>query len=141
MAFKMKPKSPLTKKLVGKQHNLPDHLKKEILDAPETPMKRKGVRKGKTTDYRTKSTKVSHIRESKLRDKKLNRLNKRLSAKMSRQGTKVAERSTLQKKKDKRFEIAYQTAAPEDRKAYDAAAKRAQDRLREAREAREARNK
>ena len=60
---------------------------------------------------------------------------------MSRQGTKVAERSTLQKKKDKRFEIAYQTAAPEDRKAYDAAAKRAQDRLREAREAREARNK
>ena len=133
MAFKMKPKSPLTKKLVGKQHNLPDHLKKEILDAPETPMKRK--------DYRTKSTKVSHIRESKLGDKKLNRLNKRLSAKMSRQGTKVAERSTLQKKKEKRFEIAYQTAAPEDRKAYDAAAKRAQDRLREAREAREARNK
>lgn len=36
----MKPKSPLTKKLVGNQHKLPDHLKKEILDAPETPMKK-----------------------------------------------------------------------------------------------------
>ena len=40
MAFKMKPKSPLTKKLLGKQHNLPDHLKQKILDAPETPMKK-----------------------------------------------------------------------------------------------------
>ena len=40
MAFKMKPKSPLTKKLVGNQHKLPDNLKKEILDAPETPMKK-----------------------------------------------------------------------------------------------------
>ena len=40
MPFKMKPKSPLTKKLVGNQHKLPDHLKKKILDAPETPMKK-----------------------------------------------------------------------------------------------------
>ena len=40
MAFKMRPKSPLTKKLVGKQHRLPDHLKQKILDAPETPMKK-----------------------------------------------------------------------------------------------------
>ena len=40
MAFKMKPKSPLAKKLVGKQNRLPDHLKQKILDAPETPMKK-----------------------------------------------------------------------------------------------------
>ncbi len=41
MAFKMKGKSPMMKALIGKQENLPDHLKKKILDAPETPMKSK----------------------------------------------------------------------------------------------------
>ena len=35
MAFKMKPKSPLTKKLVGKQHKLPAELKAAIKAAPE----------------------------------------------------------------------------------------------------------
>ena len=41
MAFKMKGKGPMMKALIGKQENLPDHLKKKILDAPETPMKSK----------------------------------------------------------------------------------------------------
>ena len=103
--------------------------------------KRKGVRKGKTTDYRTKSTKIEHSREAKLGDKKLNKLNKRLSAKMSRQGTKVAERSTIKKKADKQFKKAYSTARPADRKAYDEATKRAQDALRKRKEAREASNR
>ena len=40
MAFKMKGKSPMMKALIGKQENLPDHLKQKILDAPETPMKK-----------------------------------------------------------------------------------------------------
>ncbi len=34
MGFKMKPKSPLTKKLVGGQHRLPEGLKAEILASP-----------------------------------------------------------------------------------------------------------
>lgn len=38
--FKMKGKSPMTKKLVGKQHNLPEHLKAKIKAAPESPNKK-----------------------------------------------------------------------------------------------------
>lgn len=34
MAFKMRPKSPLMKKLVGKQHRLPEHLKAKIEASP-----------------------------------------------------------------------------------------------------------
>tara|TARA_R100000951_G_scaffold106988_1_gene101979 strand:+ start:431 stop:967 length:537 start_codon:yes stop_codon:yes gene_type:complete len=34
MGFKMRPKSPLTKKLVGGQHRLPAELKQEILNSP-----------------------------------------------------------------------------------------------------------
>ena len=30
----------MMKALIGKQKNLPDHLKQKILDAPETPMKK-----------------------------------------------------------------------------------------------------
>ncbi|MDB2651737.1 hypothetical protein N9Y26_00150 [bacterium] len=36
----MKGKSPMTKKLVGKQHNLPEHLKAKIKAAPESPNKK-----------------------------------------------------------------------------------------------------
>ena len=32
--FKMTPKSPILKALVGKQHNLPEHLKEKILASP-----------------------------------------------------------------------------------------------------------
>ena len=37
--FKMMPKSPMLKALVGKQHNLPEHLKEKIL---ASPAKKKG---------------------------------------------------------------------------------------------------
>ena len=37
--FKMKGKSPMMKKLIGKQGNLPEHLKAKILAAPESPTK------------------------------------------------------------------------------------------------------
>jgi hypothetical protein len=40
--FKMNPKTPLMKALVGKQKNLPEHLKQAILDAPESPAKSYG---------------------------------------------------------------------------------------------------
>jgi len=33
--FKMNPKTPLMKALVGKQKNLPEQLKQAILDAPD----------------------------------------------------------------------------------------------------------
>ena len=48
MAFKLTGKSALTKALVGNQHKLPNHLKKAILDAPETSPKKleeKGIKK------------------------------------------------------------------------------------------------
>ena len=38
--FKMYGKSPMTKKLVGNQHRLPEALKAEIRKAPETPYKK-----------------------------------------------------------------------------------------------------
>ena len=38
MAYKMYGKSPMTKKLVGKQKNLPEALKAEIRKTPESPM-------------------------------------------------------------------------------------------------------
>ena len=42
MAYSQSPKSPLTKALKGKQHNLPEHLKAKIEAAPESPVKKKG---------------------------------------------------------------------------------------------------
>ena len=45
--FKMNPKTPLMKALVGKQKNLPEHLKQAILDAPAKmdKGKKKGTKK------------------------------------------------------------------------------------------------
>lgn len=40
--FKMNPKTPFMKVLVGKQGNLPQHLQDAIKDAPETPAKSYG---------------------------------------------------------------------------------------------------
>jgi len=47
--FKMKGKSPMVKKLIGKQHRLPEHLKAKIEAAPESPakMKKKSIAKKK----------------------------------------------------------------------------------------------
>ena len=39
MAFKMYGKSPMMKKLIGKQKNLPAQLKAKIEAAPESPAK------------------------------------------------------------------------------------------------------
>ena len=44
MAFKMYGKSPMAKKLVGKQENLPEALKAEIRKAPESPMNKRGCK-------------------------------------------------------------------------------------------------
>lgn len=42
--FKMNPKVPFMKALVGKQGNLPQQLQDAIKDAPEAPAKMKGVK-------------------------------------------------------------------------------------------------
>lgn len=52
--FKMNPKTPLMKALVGKQKNLPEHLKQAILDAPESPAKSYGKSPMKKTDPKKK---------------------------------------------------------------------------------------
>ena len=51
MAFKMKPKSPLTKKLVGKQHKLPAELKAAIKAAPEKSAMKKTTYDEETNTY------------------------------------------------------------------------------------------
>lgn len=51
--FKMKPKSPLMKKLVGNQHRLPEELKAKILAAPEdSPKKYGSAYKKKSCKYK-----------------------------------------------------------------------------------------
>tara|TARA_R110001599_G_scaffold40092_1_gene122091 strand:+ start:2153 stop:3088 length:936 start_codon:yes stop_codon:yes gene_type:complete len=51
--FKMKGKSPMVKKLIGKQHRLPEHLKAKIEAAPESPtkMKKKSPTKNKVNPF------------------------------------------------------------------------------------------
>ena len=46
MPFKMMGKSPLMKKLVGKQGNLPENLKAAIKAAPESPAKIVDIKEG-----------------------------------------------------------------------------------------------
>ena len=48
--FKMNPKTPLMKALVGKQGNLPQHLRDAIEAAPESPAKSYGKSPMKKTD-------------------------------------------------------------------------------------------
>jgi hypothetical protein len=47
MAYKQNFKSPILKALVGKQHNLPQHLQDAIKAAPESPAKLQDTRAGK----------------------------------------------------------------------------------------------
>jgi len=53
--FKMNPKTPLMKALVGKQGNLPESLKQAILDAPAKMEKKKELSPNEekaVSDYR-----------------------------------------------------------------------------------------
>ena len=72
MPFKMRGKSPLTKKLVGDQGSLPEKIKKFIRDAPESPAKQLGnIYKGlaKATglsDYLERNRKAAVERDLKI---------------------------------------------------------------------------
>ena len=79
MGFKMRPKSPLTKKLVGGQHRLPAELKQEILNSPAKMKENFG-----TGDKKT--------------ERKLNRINRKMQKQHAKQdrnedkGTKRGDR-------------------------------------------------
>jgi len=98
MPFKMTPKSPLTKKLVGKQHNLPDHLKQKILDAPETPM----TPMTKTKEERIRSKKQGTTANVTRRLNEGNIKGAKLSRKMNVASTKgkKAKADRLERKRD-----------------------------------------
>ena len=53
--FKMKPKSPILKALVGKQNNLPAGLKAKIEAAPESPAKKVTVKARETVGTRSRA--------------------------------------------------------------------------------------
>ena len=93
MAFKMKGKSPMMKALIGKQENLPDHIKQEILDAPETPMKSKEDRirgrKGGTVKNVTERLNEGNIKGAKLARKRNVASSKGKKAKADRLQRKV----------------------------------------------------
>jgi hypothetical protein len=73
MAFKMKPKSPLAKKLVGNQHKLPDHLKQEIIDAPESPMKKSKEDRIRGRKYGTTKNVTERLNEGDYKSARLER--------------------------------------------------------------------
>ncbi len=91
----MKGKSPMMKALIGKQKNLPDHLKQKILDAPETPMKKsredriRGRKKGTTASV------TNRLNEGNIKGAKL----ARRTAVASSKGKK-AKAKRLQRKVD-----------------------------------------
>ena len=66
--FKMKGKSPMMKTLIGKQGNLPEHLKAKILAAPESPTKM--LKKSPTTMAKKSPTKQNERLDAK--SKKIN---------------------------------------------------------------------
>jgi len=59
--FKMKGKSPMMKKLIGKQGNLPEHLKAKIEAAPESPTKM--MKKSPTKMAKKSPAKVVGLKE------------------------------------------------------------------------------
>ena len=69
--FKMAPKSPLMKKLVGNQDKLPQQLQDAIKAAPESPAKQTKEYSDKGTKLRAKAEKANE----KGRDKKALKLN------------------------------------------------------------------
>ena len=91
---------------------------------------RKGVRKGvKTTSHSTKSTRASHQREASLGDKKLNRMNKRLSRQYAKKGDAVTERGSLYDRTNKQFSKAYASATASDKAKYEAKVAKNKDRV------------
>jgi hypothetical protein len=60
--FKMAPKTPFMKALVGKQGNLPQHLKDKILDAPETPAKSYGDKDAAMKSYGKSPAKMKGVK-------------------------------------------------------------------------------
>jgi|14_taG_2_1085336.scaffolds.fasta_scaffold10097_1 hypothetical protein len=69
--FKMKGKSPMVKKLIGKQHRLPEHLKAKIEAAPESPakMKKKSIAKKKDAKVNPFSAEYKRMTVSQRRKK------------------------------------------------------------------------
>ncbi len=60
--FKMNPKTPFMKALVGKQGNLPQHLKDKILAAPETPAKSYGNKDAAMKSYGKSPAKMKGVK-------------------------------------------------------------------------------
>ena len=63
--FKMKGKSPMMKALIGKQNNLPEHLKAKIKAAPESPAKMKKKSPSKKIDLAPKAKPVKKDKDFK----------------------------------------------------------------------------
>ena len=64
-AAKMADESPLDKELVGKQHNLPEHLKAKIEAAPESPAKMKSPIKAHDKKLKALEKRIKRVRQSK----------------------------------------------------------------------------
>jgi|GEM_PF-7009575 len=64
-AAKMADESPLDKELVGKQHNLPEHLKAKIEASPESPAKMKSPIKAHDKKLKALEKRIKRVRQSK----------------------------------------------------------------------------
>ena len=68
--FMMKGKSPMMKALIGKQKNLPDHLKAAILAAPTKMYGGKSAMKGYKSDAQRKAVHASKAERSGMKNYK-----------------------------------------------------------------------
>ena len=103
MGFKMKPKSPLTKKLVGGQHRLPAELKQEILNSPAKKYKsdaqRKAVHASKAEQSPAKMMKKSPAKKPLVGKQK--NLPEELKKKILASPSKMKKESAMKMKKKK----------------------------------------
>lgn len=99
MAYKQNFKSPILKALVGKQHNLPQHLQDAIKAAPESPAKLEDPRAGKKGPKQTPEARKKMI-------KKMNKAYDKVSKPSTKPGPKVTpqERKAIAEKMLKKYE-------------------------------------
>ena len=112
--FKMKGKSPMMKKLIGKQHRLPEHLKAKIMAAPESPAKKR-VKVKDMPRKQQMAVKATMADGGKGAPTKM----------MKKSPAKAMSKAAKNLLKAVPNKAAYDKLSPEDRRGFDKAAKKA----------------
>ena len=100
-AAKMADESPLDKELVGKQHNLPEHLKAKIEAAPESPAKMKSPIKAHDKKLKALEKRIKRVRQSKEGSEGQGGIDYELLSQLEEQKKKLVEDHAKQAKETK----------------------------------------